>query len=741
MSGTNIPQDDLEHLDFVSSSSDPLENSLIKSGLPSTVAPQEPAYRVLKGSKIAVSKQRGKLWKSRKKAGLKAMQNHIDAWDEAIRYYNHDQSAHRDGSDPGVSNTRSLAKRLNDRFTSTENIVFANVSAAVPQLYAKNPVVTLSSGVNQDNATRDANTAFARVVQKLINVLFVMSHSPGVNMKPKMKRATVVALLTNACWIEVGYTNKDESSEAALQTLMEVSKELAAAKDIEDILEAEGKLQALEEKIEFLNPSGPFVHIRLPHQVIVDPDHNDSNGADANWFIVEDMMPTEYLNAVYGKEEDETSERVVSVYEPTHILDGNNEEDEDNASIFNNKLDYNAYGYDDEKSFNRAKRTRVCRVWDRTTRRLELYADNDWSWPIWVWDDPYQLQGFFPFTKLWFHENPIATYAKGEVSYYLDQQDEINAINDEKHRALQWARRNIFFNKNKTTQAEVDKVLKGNDGSAVGLDMQPGEKATDIVFTIPPPSVAFAQMFDKTDLYKAVDRIAATNEVARGGEFKTNTTNKAVDYYATQGNQRNDERLDAIEDCIGRVGWQLTQLCLRFMPPQQVEQLTGLTPGDSWKALDPLGDINRWAMECVGGSTQKQTSGARKQEAVQIGQVLSQFVKAAPAAVLTQTLKIFASAFDDVIMQKEDWEAIEEEVEKTLQMGQGGAPGQMPSGQSPQPGQSQPPGQMPAPQEIVQALSSLPPPVLKAIGVALAQGASPQQIFEQLQQQSNQGAA
>lgn len=743
MSGTSNYQDEDSLPDFSAAPSDPLQNSLDKAGLPAT-APVDntPAYRVLKGSKIAVSKLRGKLWKSRHKTGVQFMRDHVDAWDEAIRYYNHDQSTHRDGNDPGIANNRNLAKRLNDRFTSTENIVFSNVSAAVPQLYAKNPIVSLTSGINQDSDLRDANDAFARAVEKLINVLFSMSHSPGVNAKPKMKRATVVALLTNACWVEVGYTQKDQSSEQALQTLMEVSSELAEAKTTAEITAAEGKLVALEEKIEFLNPSGPFLRVRLPHQVILDPDHNDSNGADANWIMVEDMIPTDYLNAVYGKKADDT-DQVVSIYEATHILDNSREEEEEeNFSLFNSKLDYNAYGFSDATTFHKAKRTKVVHVWDRTTRRLELYAQNDWTWPVWVWDDPYQLQGFFPFTKLWFHENPVATYAKGEVSYYLDQQDQINEINDEKRRALLWARRNIFFNKNKTTQVEVDKILKGNDATATGLDLQEGQKATDVIFTIPPPSTAFAQMFDKKDLYQAVDRIAATNEVERGGEFKTNTTNKAVDYYATQGNQRNDERLDAIEDCIGRVGWQIAQLCLRFMQPDQVQQLTGLDVSQSWKPLDPLGDINRWAMTCVGGSTQKQTSGAKKQEAVQIGQVLAQFAKAAPAAVLTQTLKVFSKAFDDVEMSKEDWDAIEKEVVQTLQMQQGGAPGQNQAG-GPPPGQQQPgpPGQPPQPpappaQAIVQALSQLPPQVLQAIGAALAQGISPQQVFQQLQQQA-----
>ena len=63
------------------------------------------------------------------------------------RYYNHDQADHRDGSTGSSAGSRSaraagnrnVARRLNDVFSSTENIVFSNVNAQVPELYAKNP--------------------------------------------------------------------------------------------------------------------------------------------------------------------------------------------------------------------------------------------------------------------------------------------------------------------------------------------------------------------------------------------------------------------------------------------------------------------------------------------------------------------------------------------------------------------------------------------------------------------------
>jgi hypothetical protein len=264
--------------------------------------------------------------------------------------------------------------------------------------------------------------------------------------------------------------------------------------------------------------------------------------------------------------------------------------------------------------------------------------------------------------------------------------------------------------------------------------------------------MAFGALFEKKDLYQSVDRIAATNEVERGGEFKTNTTNKAIDYYSTMGNQRMDMRLDAIEDALGDVGWKLAQLCLKFMDPQTVSELTGIDVTDVWRPLDNLKDFSLFSVAVVGGSTQKLTSQGRKQAAVQIGQILAQFAKVAPGPVLKTTLTMFSKAFDDFMISKEDWDSIEQSVERSLVAGQGGAPGQPPGAPPPQ---GAPPGVPAGPQApsgpppsgggappvmqiaqmAVQALSQMPPQMLKGIGMALAQGVPPAQILQQVLQQ------
>ena len=164
MSGTN-PDDP-----FSAPQVDPLEQSLGQDGLglPPEAEPP-PVYKAMPDSRIPVSSKRGGIWRSRRDQGKKSMSDLVDAWDEAIRYYNHDQADHRDGANtsvrgrnPSTAGNRNLARRLNEMFTSTENIVFSNVTAQVPELYAKNPIVSVSSQPTSDpDLQMDASTSSA----------------------------------------------------------------------------------------------------------------------------------------------------------------------------------------------------------------------------------------------------------------------------------------------------------------------------------------------------------------------------------------------------------------------------------------------------------------------------------------------------------------------------------------------------------------------------------------------------
>lgn len=720
-----------------------LRNTLKESGV-EVKKPRKkkhrPFYKMMPQSKIPVSKSQGTLWKSRRDQALAARrQNEIErSWDEALKYYYNDQLRHRvDTSDPDRPSNESVATQRNKRFSETENLVYANVRALVPVLYAKNPTIEATSLKRGKAEDVQQSREFATCVERLVNALIVGKVAPGVNLKPKARRCVVNTSLTNKSWIEIGYTFKEQSTDKALADVTRIAQELAEAKNTRQIEALEGQLMAAELKLDVLNPSGPYAKFRRPHQVLVDPDAVETDGSDANWIMCYDLLPTEFLKAMFT--ELNPNGEVVSIYKPTHVIspskDGVSDVEEtvNNFNLLTDPEDHKKHGYETQESFDRAKRTKVWYVWDKVTRRVLLYNDEDWSWPIWVWDDPFKLDRFFPYYPLEFYTDPSGGDSKGEVTYVLDQQDAINEINDEERRARTAIKRSIIFNKRMIDPEDFDKAIRYGDEFGIGVDLPEGEKLSDHTEAFPPPSVDFPGVFNTERKIRSMDRIMSSNEVTRGGQFKTNTTNQAIEAYEATSNTVLDEKIDAIEDFIGDIGWGIAQLCLQFMPKEVVAQEIGVEGAQAWpsQAMTPDQIRSAISIRTVGGSTAKPTSRAKKREAVEVGQVLGQFASVAPRS-LTVAMKLFEQAFDEITITEEDWKALNESIDLALQQGQSRPQG------APSPAGAQANGSGPNVEQIIQ---SLPPELQQVVQTVMAQGVPAEQALLQIAQQFGGGQA
>ena len=700
----------------------------------------QPTYQVRGESKIPISKSHGKLWKSRQQQAMSKREQAelVSSWDEAIRYYRNDQNPHRGDADDGESagNLRASRKSSN-KFSETENIVFANTSALVPLLYAKNPTCEVTGA----NAVDDVAAAS---IEKLLNRLLSMRSSPGLNLKPKVRKAVVMTTLTNVSYIEVGWTFREQSSQQAMEDLGKLSTELTKAKNAQEVEEIEGKIMALEDRIELLRPAGPWCKFRRPHDVLVDDDSVDEDHADAKWMMIADYVSTSWINAVYAKKNGQ--DQYTSIYKPTHIINGGGGRDGQNDveaevlqySLLDSKQSgsFKDYGYEDEATFKSAQRTKVWYVWDRVTQRVYLYNDSDWTWPIWVWDDPYHLQSFFPIFKLQFYTDPEEPIGKSEVTYYLDQQDAINQINSEFKMARQWARRNLFYDKSRVSKDEVEAMLKGDEEMAIGVDVPEGMELGNFVQAFVPPSMQFIELFDKKPILEAIDRVSSVQPVMRGVEFKTNTTNRAIEQYNSTQQTRMDEKIDAVEDLIGRIAWAVAQLALQFMPEEMIASLVGTEAAASWINLTPTQIMSDVQMTVTGGSTAKPTTEAKKQQALQMGQVLGQFVNAAPQPVLMVMLNTMRKAFNDVIPE-EEWRSIMEAVgapptapAPSTASGEGGASSERArtnGGAPSEQGQGEPPAAA-----LAEMIDALPPEAKQALGTAMAQGVPMQEALARI---------
>ncbi len=633
-------------------------------GIEETNDNYEPIYRIFGDDRIPISKAEGKLWKTRKDNAQTVMKDVSDAWDLTYQYFNSDQITIKDD---GTFTFKGNKLRNNN--TNSENLIWANNTGILPALYSQDPKVEITSNKIND----EQSEKLATMLERVINTLFSKRVAPGLNLKNKARKAILNCCLTNRGIIKVGYNIKNEINEQAIRDINLISEQLQNAKDITTIKELEGKLQAIEEVINFAEPSGPYIKCVRPYDLFIDPNAEDQDGTDAKWIIEREWLPTEYLKAKFGKTNEDNQE-VESIYKPGKVLPVNNQgldntflENDDALTLSDgDENNYKDFGYENAEDYKKSCLTECFWVWDKTKRRVYLFSNNDWTYPLWVWNDPYELEEFFPYYILNFHENPTNTLCKGEVSYYLDQQNTINMINSQLQKMREFGFNHYLFDSN--SGADIKDIQKWANGgqNIVSIKLPPNKKFEDIIFTGQVPYDKSQTLYDKQDLLRVVDMISGTDAATRSGEYKTNTTNLAIQTYVAGKSMRLDDKRDAIEIWLGRIGWAIAQLCLMNMDKEQVVKLIGENASQNWINLSSDEIVNVFSLRCIGGTTVKPTSDSKKQQALQMAQVIGQFASASPYTVIVM-LQILERAFDEVVITQEDIELIKNSLLQQIQ--------------------------------------------------------------------------
>lgn len=621
----------------------------------------QPLYRMYGESKIPVSKAECKLWHTRQKQALKVMEDVTDQWDLTYKYFNADQI---DFNDRGEVEFKNSAK-LRNTHKNSQNLVWCNNISLIPSLYSQDPSIEVTNNKDKDELAEKQAT----MIERLVNVLFKKRTAPGLHIKKKARKGILNTLLTNRGILKIGWTFQIESTDQALQEMQMLAKQLSEAKDTNEIKELEGKIQALEELVNYSQKEGPYVkHVR-PMDLIIDPNALEQDGTDADWIMEREWIPTEYLKAKFGLETDDDGQ-TKSVYAPDVVLPvGNKDRADDDTDVLSNINDedaFNTYGFDNAENYKRSCLTECYWVWDRLKKRVYLFSNSSWEYPIWVWEDMYNLEEFFPYYVLNFYENPNSALCKGETSYYLDQQDTINMINDQMQKMREFGFNHFLFDTNSgIDKNDIQKWANGGN-NILGVKLPPNKKWEDVLFNGQLPSDKTQQLYDKTDIITTIDMITGTDATTRTGEYKTNTTNFAIQSYMAGKTVKLDDKRDAIETWLGQVGWGIAQLCLQFMKKDQVESLLGVGNADGWENVDAQFIPLQFSLQCVGGSTMKPTSDFKKQEALQISQVLGQFASASPYVVIVM-LQVLQRALDEVVVKEEDIEMIKNSILQQMQ--------------------------------------------------------------------------
>jgi len=703
----------------------------------------QPPFQIYEGSRIAVGKAFGTMCK-RKIDAAKVAYDAVNAvTEEVFRYYNHHHGK--------INNTpRGVFKRGD----ASENVIFSNLNVMLPAVYSKNPDITCST-------TDEGDEDFLQTLEALINALF--KRKDGLNAKPRIKKGAGMGLLTNLGIIKLNFTQKSDSREVAMREMERITTELGKAKKQQDVDRLYGELEALERNMEVLEPSGFGLSNVLPHRLIVDPYAEQSDGMDAGWMAEEVYLSTAYLTARFtspDEEDDPDDTNRKLIYKPTHkarFVVGEGGQRDDGLGLVMDSIDKTgneptSFTEDERTAYINMYYTKCFYYWDKPTRRLMLFHSGDWTWPIWVWDDPLGLTRFYPYFIISFVMSTGGTVSVGETAYILDHQDEVNDIARQKSRIRRSVFDYFFYNSSKFKKDEVEKfirVLRGETSRgkhAIGVDA--GEmKISDVFEALKPPSAEHEKLFDSEPTLASINRITNTSDALRGVQFKTNTTEDAVQSYMESLKLSVGAKVDVIEDVVADIALAVAEVAVQFMDEQDVENVVGPYLAQFWQQMTVSEFHANYDVELVAGSMEKPTSIFKKKEAVDVTTAVGQFASAAPGSTLTIMLKVLSKAFTEIVIKPEDWAALKQEIQANLQRGVSTGGGQpQPGGQQPQPANGQAGGiQMDqnGGGDIRQKALQLPDAVKQKVMQLKQQGASDDQIrqFVTQQVQTNQNPA
>jgi len=717
---------------------------------PSDNKKDQPVYRIYEGSRIAISSNVGKYWQRRIQAAVKAYEPVQIVWDETFKYYNNNHSK-------AIESSRGVFKRGD----VTENVVYSNLNIMLPAVYSKDPDITCST-------VDESEAPFCKSLEVLLNTLIRQK----LKAKPRVKKAVGIGLLTNFGILKLDYTRKDDSREIAVNQMTAITQALAKANTQAEVEQLYGQLEALEMNMEVMKPNGPSLANVLPHNLIVDPYAELQDGTDAEWMAERVYLQTAMLTQRFTKPDPEASNdnggdpntypgSRVLIYKPTHkaAFDASDGRRDDGLGFVQQAIDAGIQSTkhtDDERSAYLNMYTTECYlVWDRATRRVMLFHRDDWSWPLWVWDDPLNISRFFPYYIIGYTMSTGGTVTVGETAYYMDQQDEINVINRKLKRMRTSVFDYFFFNSDRVDNDQVEKMLNAIRGENVGSDakhvlgIKAGEgKISDIFESLYPRMDQYKELFDKQGLLDAINRITNTSDALRGVQFKTNTNEDAVNTYQESMKLSVGAKVDVVEDCVADIAKSLAEMCIQYMTPDDVVALIGPTLGAAYQQMSVEEFNANYNLEIVAGSMEKPNSVFKKKEAVQIAQAVGQFAQAAPGSTLKVMLNVLQQAFTEVVIKPEDWASINAEIQAKTGQGTGAptgtAPGAQPPGNStgggnatqqpaPTPTATQGPGTQPG-QNIQQLLASIPPEVKQQVVAMKARGADPHEIMSYLLQ-------
>ena len=619
-------------------------------------------YKLAEGMSIPVARAMGKYWENRIEETLDAYKNVHALWDSVSDEYEKCQGmAITDlENDPTIPSTTTSPV--------DENIVRDNIRVLMRNTYARNPDLSFT-------AMSSGNEEFIKSLKRTFTFMANKTTHPGINLKQNMRRWILLGHLTNFGVMKLHFQKTSGSREEAIEEFSKIEKELETIDDASEIEERLGQLQALYERMPLLRQKGIELRPMMSKGLLLDPDTTSTTLADTKFAIELVPLDDDFLTATYY-EENEDGELCLAA-NPKHKMKKNKEDRKDvSKESIETEVSNTILGtVPNEMDKLRMKGKVLCyRIYDRMLKRIYLYRSDDMKFPLHAYNDELQLSRFFPFFVMGYSEPIDSIVQPGEASYYIGFAGEINKTN----RKIKQMRDSVFgalvYNKNDVDKDEVMKLIDHLNNpvkvKAFGIAKPEGMgKISEMLEVFVPPALDQEGLFNTTNIRTTMNKSSGISEIQQGQQFKTNTTNEAVEFYRDIRNEGLVAITDTVEEQTEDLCWSICEILVSQYTKEEIAAMIGAEHAAAFKNMSVQEFNQEYTMEVAAGSIEKPTSEWKKKEAFEVGQVLGQFGSTAPTTVTKILLRLFSSAFSDFNVRKEDWDQLEQEAAANMTKG------------------------------------------------------------------------
>lgn len=610
------------------------------------------------GQGIFVPEKLSKLIQKRIEDTYSANQLEYCKWDAAFVQYR------LCGAEDGLEFPEGSDYRYHMKSNADENIIRTNIRTLMRTTYMQNPVVEFTGNTPEDEK-------LAAILKFTISAMFNKQTKPGVNMKAKARRWILHGQLTNFGVLRLDYQGGEGSQEEAVAALVGLEEQLNKAKTKDEIKSILAKLEIAYDSLPTNERRGMSLVNVLPQYFLVDPEATQIDLSDAKWCAECFYENRDVITEKYYTKDEETGELTLRS-NPKIKKRTPSEADEGELK---DKIIETVTGHRNDEQRELLKKNAVLcwYYYDKILKRIYLFSTEDWSHPLYVWQDDMHLSRFFKHFILSFGEPVESVYQPGETSFYTGQVNEINRINREAKRIRDSIFNSIIYDSKQVDIAQVQDLIThlNNPGDVKAFGIGAGKtegKVSELLEAFAPPAMKYPEVFETAGLRKAIDIAAATSSVERGEQFKTNTTNDAINFYDQIRQQTTGVTTDIIEEGLESLAWAMSEIIVSKYTKQDLHELIGEKAAEFTPMSVP--EFNqKFRMKIGAGSIEKPNSQFKKKEALQVAQAIGQVGTVAPMTSMTLMMKLFQNAFDLNITQ-EEWELLKQEGMANLTKGQ-----------------------------------------------------------------------